>query len=53
MLPDSLLYLSPERLHQYLTNRGGSSQPTTGLRTGSPMKKPENGPKELKGFAVP
>jgi hypothetical protein len=33
--------------------RSGSSQPSIGLRTGSPMKELEKGPKELKGFAAP
>jgi hypothetical protein len=33
--------------------RGGSSQPTIGLITGSPMKELEKEPKELKGLAAP
>jgi hypothetical protein len=30
--------------------RGGCSQPTIGLSTGSPVEELEKGPKELKGF---
>jgi hypothetical protein len=30
--------------------RGGCSQTTIGLSTGSPMEELEKGPKELKGF---
>ena len=33
--------------------RGGSSQPTIGLSTGSPMKEQEKVPKELKCLAAP
>jgi hypothetical protein len=33
--------------------RGGYSQPTIGLSTGSPMEVLEKGLKELKGFANP
>jgi hypothetical protein len=33
--------------------RGGYSQPTIGLNTGSSMEELEKGPKELKGFAAP
>ena len=33
--------------------RGGHSQPTIELSTGSPMEELEKGPKELKGFAAP
>jgi hypothetical protein len=32
--------------------RGGRSQPTIGLTTGSPMKEQEKGLKELKGFLI-
>jgi hypothetical protein len=32
---------------------GGWMQPTIGLRAGSPMEEPEEGLKELKGFATP
>jgi hypothetical protein len=35
--------------HKY---RGGCSQPSLGLSTGSPMKEGKKGPKELKGFAA-
>jgi hypothetical protein len=33
--------------------RGGCSQPTIGLSTGSPVEELVKGPKELKGFTVP
>jgi hypothetical protein len=33
--------------------RGGCSQPSIGLSTGSPMEVLEKGHKELKGFAAP
>ena len=33
--------------------KGGCSQPTTGLSTGSTVKELEKGPKKLKGFAAP
>ena len=33
--------------------RVGSSQSTSGLKTGSPMKELEKGPEELKGLAAP
>ena len=33
-------------------DRGGSSQPTIGLSTGTPMEELEKGLKELKGFAT-
>jgi hypothetical protein len=33
--------------------RGGCSQPTSGLSTGSSMGELKKGPKELKGFAAP
>jgi hypothetical protein len=33
--------------------RGGCSQPTIGLSTGSPMVELEKGPKKLKSFATP
>ena len=32
--------------------RGGYSQPTIALSTGSPMEELEKGPKELKGFVA-
>ena len=52
MLADrSLIWLSPERLCQSLINIGGSSQPTIGLRVGSPMEELEKGLKELRGVA--
>jgi hypothetical protein len=34
-------------------DKSGCSQPSIGLSTGSPMKKLEKVPKELKGFAAP
>jgi hypothetical protein len=48
----SLIYLSPEAMPEPDNYRGGCSQPTIGLSTGSPMEELEKGLKELKGFAT-
>jgi hypothetical protein len=49
----SLIKLSLDSLCQSLTYRGGCSQPTIELITGSLMEELEKGLKELKGFATP
>jgi hypothetical protein len=49
----SLIWLSPERACQSLTNIGGCLQPTIGLSTGSLIEELEKGLKELKEFATP
>jgi hypothetical protein len=50
----SLIYLSPERLCQCLTNTEveASSHPLNGKQC-PPVKEREKEPKELKGFAAP
>jgi hypothetical protein len=48
----SLIYLSPERLCQCLTNREVDAH-SHSLDTGFPMKELEKVPKELKRFAAP
>jgi hypothetical protein len=48
-----LIQLSPERLHQSLTNTDADTQPTSGLRIGSPMEELGKGLKELMGFSTP
>ena len=48
----SVIWLSPERPCQSLTNTEADAHSTIGLNVGSPMEELEKGPKELKGFAA-
>jgi hypothetical protein len=49
---ESDIAVSWEVLQEPDKNRGGCSQPTIGLSTGSPMEELEKGLKELKSFAA-